>query len=285
MFVHIFKNSFIIDSPSYYIKSNYLNSLELIEETDTIRFLSRLAKYDEENKEPVFYQVKEFMMNPILQQYCYFMGLTYEDYQIMIEYGRFFENTYIKAYDPLLKNDFKPLTPREFSVVGQSIPWNYGVLPFEFWINHHKADSYGKKIYNEIYNQYKTMNFYEEKLKYIVPHDYIYDRSYGDRLKYELDIKSQKSYNEYLCHDIEDLINSDYNNMAWNSEFDKPLFNKRLMNHLRDTGFVLRNIAVDINAQERIDENKKQALKETPNYDNFSIYEDVPYDSSNFYAK
>ena len=274
MFARLFQNSFIITKSSMngYISMNYTVSDEMLQETDTIQFLDKLSKISEERDNhkdmyPTFYTVQDFMFNPIMQQYCYYMGLDYESYQIIVEFALFYEEVFIRPYNPSLNNQFEPISVRKFSMVGQSIPWNYGIIPFEYWVNH-KSDSYFNHVYHNILLDSLYYHIYEESARELNldPHymsipTYIYQMN-----------KFTKKFNT-----------SKLTNYKWNSEFDIILYNKRLENHIRETNFILRNIEIDEDVKKRIEEDKTKPIERHENYDNISIYKNIPYDRSRFY--
>lgn len=273
MFAKLFQNAFIITKSSMnnYISMNYDVSNKLIQETEVIQFLEKLSKISEKtnkNSYPVFYIVDDYMFNPIMQQYCYYMGLDYKAYQIIIEYALFYEEVFIRPYNPTLNNKFTPISVRKFSIVGQSIPWNYGIIPFEYWVNH-KKDPYFKKVFDKIISDSVNYNIYEYMCREQIINPIYCDYRFTDLSSIE-DGKL-------------DFINSRYTNYKWNNEFDMILYNKRLENYLEKTNFILRNIEIDDDVKKRIEEEKNKKIERHECYDNFSIYKNFPYDRSEFY--
>jgi len=151
MFAKLFEKVFITTKniPSEII-CNYRISDDLCDITDIHTLISSL--YDKTNKKHItFYTIQNQMFNPIMQQYCYYMGFDYDIYKCIIEYNDFYTKVIVKPYEPYFKDDdIRLIDKRRFYVVSQSIPWNYGVLPNEYWINHYITDEYANGLYKHL---------------------------------------------------------------------------------------------------------------------------------------
>lgn len=160
MFAKLFSKTFIITSniPSE-IKSNY--KIKELHSTNIYNCLKELYNIDCTTKDFVFCAISDNkLFNPILQQYCCYLGFDYDIYKCIMDYNDFYNKSVVKVYEPLFKEDnICLIDKRRFSVIPQSIPWNYGNLPFEYWVNHYKTDSYARKLYKKLFKfEYNTDN-------------------------------------------------------------------------------------------------------------------------------
>lgn len=255
MFFHIFRNTFITTKtiPAE-IKSNYkIESIEF-SSIDPVIILSELEKLHRE--EIIFYVIEDPMVyNGVIKQFFLCMGLDYKAYKIMIDGYKLYVRSVVRVYEPHYKEDLIELEERDFSMVGQTIPWNYGVLPIEYWINHisNKDNYIERKMYTDdyAYHLYSTMQSEYNKIQ-----DRIY-RLYN--------------INPIVHKSLKDFIDDTDVNGAFNSEFDCFYFNKRLMFYLRDIHFILRGLKSDIDDKDLEEYNKNHRWEHT-NYDNKSIY-------------
>lgn len=255
MFFHIFRNTFITtDNIPAEIKTNYkVESIEF-SSIDPIVILDELAKLHRE--EIIFYIIKDPMVyNGIIKQFFLCMGLDYKAYKIMIDGYKLYIRTVVRVYEPKYKEDLVELEERDFSMRGQTIPWNYGIIPIEYWINHISNDNNyiqaKRNTDSYAYHLYTTMNIEYNKIQ--------------DRLDKLCNI-TPKFYKT-----LKEFIDDPYNNGAFNSEFDCFYFNKRLMKYLQEIHFILRGINSDIDEKD-IEEYNKNHRWEHVNYDNKSIY-------------
>ena len=247
MFFHIFRNTFITNShiPGE-IEINYKISKDLIEEYDIDKIFNYLIdNHDEKNI--IFYELNDRILNPIIQKFCLQLGLEYESYEIMIQQFDFYKNAVVKVYEPNYKDNFIPIPKRMWSINYQDIYWNLGLLPLEYWINHVFYDKYATDIYKRILNNYIN----EEKL---------------------ISELSQREFNINKSNlTLKVFIDSPYNNLNFNDEFVLFYFNKRLMNHLRNIKFYIKNIETGIDKKLLVEYNK-ELEKVDKNYDNESVY-------------
>lgn len=247
MFFHIFRNTFITNShiPGE-IEINYKISKDLVEEYDIDKIFNYLINNHDE-KNIIFYELNDRMLNPIIQKFCLQLGLEYESYEIMIQHFEFYKNAVVKVYEPDYKDNFTQIPKRMWSIDYQNIYWNIGILPIEYWINHVFHDEYAT---------------------------YVYQRLLCNYIKEEKSISklSQREFNTNKSKlSLKVFIDSPYNNLNFNDEFILFYFNKRLMNHLRNIKFHLKGIKTGINKQLLIDYNK-ELEKVKQNYDNESVY-------------
>ena len=255
MFFHIFRNIFVItDNIPGEIRSNYkIESIEF-NSIDPVIILDKLSKLHKE--EIVFYKIPDVMVyNGIIKQFFLYMGLDYKAYKIMIDGYKLYIRTVVRVYEPKYKEDLVELEERDFSMRGQTIPWNYGIIPIEYWINHisNKDEYIDKKMHTDdyAYHLYTTMQIEYNKIQ--------------DRLDRLCNIKPQ--YHKTLQEFIDDTeING-----AFNSEFDCFYFNKRLMKYLQEIHFILRGLKSDIDEKD-LEEYNKNHRWEHMNYDHKSIY-------------
>lgn len=247
MFFHIFRNTFITNShiPGE-IEINCKISKDLIEEYDIDKIFNYLIdNHDEKNI--IFYELNDRILNPIIQKFCLQLGLEYESYEIMIQQFDFYKNAVVKVYEPNYKDNFIPIPKRMWSINYQDIYWNPGLLPLEYWINHVFYDKYATDIYKRILNNYIN----EEKL---------------------ISELSQREFNINKSNlTLKVFIDSPYNNLNFNDEFVLFYFNKRLMNHLRNIKFYIKNIETGIDKKLLVEYNK-ELEKVDKNYDNESVY-------------
>jgi hypothetical protein len=250
MFARIFKNSFIIDSsvPSQ-IQCNYEVSTDLLgNDYDVDAPLKHMEEY--ENNSPTstkFFQVEDVMFNPILQRFCLRMGLDYPMYESIINHSKLYGLLCCRTYQPNFSDaKFVKIEPRTWSIAPQSIPWNYGILPLEYWINHVGYDEYATKVYNSMLKKYIEEDKLVSRLANI-------DRYVSDTIT------------------LEEFIN-DKNNMCFNDEFNYLLFNKNLMNLLRERKFILRGIKSDITEEFLEDYNKNHYEGEVKYYADQPVY-------------
>lgn len=241
MFFHVFKNSFVITShiPSQ-IRLNYPIQQLLVLDSP-IDILDYLAKNHDE-KEIIFYQIRDELFNPVLQKYCLLMGLDYDMYLSIIGKAYSYYDIVVYPYEPMFKDVYELISPKRYSMRGQTIPWNHGIVPFEFWINHVGEEEYATNIYLKMYRDSR----YEKKEK----------------------------------GTLWDFINDPYYNMCFNTEFDCLYFNKNLMNILIDKEYILRGEKSNI-TEDKLKEYNTVNAEEKPNYDNQSIYKNVS-DKSNY---
>lgn len=236
MFFHVFKNSFVITAsavPSE-IRLNYkIKDLTLIDFPMSI--LDIIEKNHSEN-EIVFYKIKDDLFDPVIKRYCLLMGLDYSIYLSIIDKAYVYYYTVVYPYEPMFKDYYKPIHPKKFMMRGQTIPWNHGILPFEFWINHVFYEPYADKIYKKMY-------------------------------------KDSKYRGEFI-----DFIKDPYYNMCFNSEFDCIMYNKNLMYLLIKKKYIIRGEKSKITEKELREFNRANR-EEKPNYDNKSIYQNLPCES------
>lgn len=241
MFFHIFKNSFIInDKVPGEIKFNYTvdKSLYNIEDPEEIlEKIYQVALYQNNKSEysdkTYFYVLSDSALNGTIQIYCNHMGLDYESYKIMVDHSNLYINSVVKIYEADYKDNYRLIEKRKWSYGGQFIPWDIGVLPFEYFINHIKYDEYANNIYTTMMNQYKEDGIFFNNLA----------NSSDKILKFK---------------DIEEFIDCDAINMAFNTEFDSFFFNKRLMKYLREKKYRLPDMNYEEEEKEEIKEEKKE---------------------------
>ena len=247
MFFHIFRNTFITNShiPGE-IEINYKISKDLTEEYDIDKIFNYLIdNHDEKNI--IFYELNDRMLNPIIQKFCLQLGLEYESYEIMIQQFEFYKNAVIKVYEPDYRDNFVSIPKRMWSINYQNIYWNIGLLPLEYWINHIFYDKYATDSYENFLNNYIK----EEKL---------------------ISELSQREFNiNKLNLTLKLFIDNPYNNLNFNDEFILFYFNKRLMNHLRNIKFYIKDIKTGID-KKLLTEFNKELEKVNKNYDNESVY-------------
>lgn len=247
MFFHIFRNTFITNSniPSE-IRINNQISKDLYEE-DKIDTIFEYLINNHNEKNIIFYELNDRMLNPIIQHFCLHLGLDYESYEIMVEHFEFYKNAIVKVYEPNFIDNYKPIPKRMWCIDYQDIFWNSGLLPFEYWINHVFYDEYATNLYTKLLINYKNENNLISKLS-----------------------RSNISENTNNIP-LNIFIDSPYNNMVFNDEFIIFYFNKKLMYHLRDMKFNIRFIESGID-KDLVSLYNKESGKVVPNYDNESIY-------------
>lgn len=214
MFARLFKNSFIIDSviPSQ-IECNYEISKEMIHnDYDVDLPFDIMISYENSNPDSIkFFQVQDAMFNPLLSKFCNVLGLDYEMYRAIIDHARIYGILCCRPYQPSYRDTiFKPVEREEWNLIYQSIPWNYGILPLEYWVNHVGYDEYATKVYTHMLDIYKSENNIKEDI------------------------------------DLDEFISSTDNNMCFNTEFSYILFNKRLMLLLKKRLYILKGIESNI---------------------------------------
>lgn len=248
MFFHIFKSVFITDSyiPSI-IKNCYniktIDDSTILDDPDiTLDYLSKNAS----DNIIEFYNVGNHL-NHIIMRYCFFMGLDYKAYEIMVEHIKTYQRVYVKTYEPLYNDHYIKIPKKKFYAVGQSIPWNYGLIPIEYWINHFSYDVYPSSMYQNMYNKLIEYNDYIETTKHI----------------------KESTPNST----VKMIIDPNYN-MCFNSEFNMFFFNKRLMNYLINKKFFLRTVPCKYNEDDMtVYEDYKTKRKKL--HDNPRIYSEI----------
>lgn len=225
MFARIFKNSFIINSsiPTQ-ITCNYEISKEMVDNDYDIDLPFDLMT-SHENSSPsnvVFFQVKDSMFNPILVKFCNALGLHYDMYKAIIDQAFIYGILCCRPYQPeYTDKKFRPLAIDDWNLPRQDIPWNYGILPLEYWVNHVGYDEYATKVYTTMLNTYKRENKISDDIH------------------------------------LEEFISSTDNNMCFNTEFSYPMFNKKLMLLLKKRMYILRGIESNITEEFLEEYNRK----------------------------
>ena len=255
MFFHIFRNTFITthDIPAE-IRSNYkIESIEF-SSIDPVIILQQLADLHD-NSKTIFYEMDNILFNSVIKQYCLDMGLDSKIYNICMDGYDLYIRAVVKVYEPKFRDTCKRIEDRDFSYTGQHIPWNYGLIPIEYWINHISTkDNYIENKRNTdsyAYHLYTTMHIEYNKIQ--------------DRMKYLLGFSGK------IHKTLKEFIDDPSTNGAFNSEFDLFYFNKRLMKYLQEVHYVLKGIKSDISLEE-IEEYNKSHRWEHVNYDHKSIY-------------
>lgn len=248
MFFHIFKALFIIDShiPSI-IKSCYtINKIEdqsILDDPDkTLEYLAEKANRDS----IVFYDVGKYL-NPIIMRYCFFMGLDYKSYSLMVSHNKAYQDICVRTYEPRYEDHYIPIPEKKFYVVGQSIPWNYGLIPIEYWINHFSYDVYPSMMYQ---------NMYKKLIEY---NDYLESTDHNKEIEPKSTVK---------------MITDPNYNMCFNSEFNMFYFNKPLMNYFINKKFFLRTVPCKYN-EDDMDVYEDYKIKRKKLYDQPQIYNDI----------
>lgn len=165
MFFHVFKNSFIITESSIpsEIRLNYkISDITFVDYPLTIL---DLIQRNHSEDEIVFYKIRDELFDPVIKRYCLIMGLDFDMYLSIIDKAYVYYYTVVYPYEPMFKDYYKPMHPKRFMMRGQTIPWNHGILPFEFWINHIDSEPYAKKIYEKMYKESKYPGNFGEFIK------------------------------------------------------------------------------------------------------------------------
>lgn len=212
MYAHLFKKSFIINlSISTVTIINFKLSDSTANDIEPFAVFDKIIEYEKsEEKEPVFFIVKDELFNPILKQYCIWLGLGHEEYKDIIEQNYIYDLLAVKLYEPTFeqRNFFFESKDKWPNITNQEIPIEYHkYLPLEYWVNH---------IH---YNEYATTEY--KKLLEI----------YNENMRLE-GIEEEKDLNKF--------IEDPRNNMGYEDEFSFPMFNKRLMLTLKNKGYLLK---------------------------------------------
>lgn len=219
MFVKIFKFSLIINSciPSI-ISSNYTIDDSFTKLRDPDKILDGMAERDYIASSYTFYKLSDDMMNPVIQAFCLSMGLSYTAYKILIDHNTLYIHACVLPIEPFYRERNFSLVPHnDWSLTYQHLfDKNLGVLSPEYWINHIGYDDYATKLYNDILDE---TNF-DRRFKGLEPLD----------------------MNELLYGDIRDTYCTD--------EFTIPLFDRRLMKHLRDSKYIILGVDTGIKQEE-----------------------------------
>lgn len=226
MFAKIFKNSIVINQevPNI-IRCNFPVYEGLSSEDDIDKIFDTLVRSEEDNAETdrvAFFQIPEYMINPVIKKFCFHMSLPYHVYEIMVEQYYMYLISCIRPYEPEYKDIKFSLVPeRTWSMNYQNIPWNYGILPIEYWVNHYGYDEYATHLYDTMYDEYTK----------------------------EESIRSKTGKCSNLSFKGEFIHSPKYNG-CFNDEFTIPLFNKRLVLYLMKIKFILLGMKSGIDPKE-----------------------------------
>ena len=214
MFFHIFKNTFIVNKPvpdKIRFNFNIDNTISLNDCTTIENMMDTI--YDKEINEfkyPTFVELDEILLNPIIRNFCFTMGIKYDAYKIMVDFSNFYTYFCINTYHPDYKDRYVPFSKEEFSESDSKInKWNVGNIPLEFLINHISTNEYVNKIYHMYYSYYKN----------------------------ETEVINNIEQSDIHIDTFADFINSTKNNLCFTNEFTLLLFNKKLMLYLRDSNY------------------------------------------------
>lgn len=214
MFFHIFKNTFIVNKPvpdKIRFNFNIDNTISLNDCTTIENMMDTI--YNKEINEfeyPTFIELDEILLNPIIRNFCFTMGIKYDAYKIMVDFSNFYTYFCINTYHPDYKDRYVPFSKEEFSESDSKInKWNVGNIPLEFLINHISTNEYVNKIYHMYYSYYKN----------------------------ETEVINNIEQSDIHIDTFADFINSTKNNLCFTNEFTLLLFNKKLMLYLRDSNY------------------------------------------------
>lgn len=214
MFFHIFKNTFIINKPvpdKIRFNFNIDNTISLNDCTTIENMMDTI--YNKEINEfeyPTFIELDEILINPIIRNFCFTMGIKYDAYKIMVDFSNFYTYFCINTYHPDYKDRYVSFSKEEFSESDSKInKWNVGNIPLEFLINHISTNEYVNKIYHMYYSYYKN----------------------------ETEVINNIEQSDIHIDTFADFINSTKNNLCFTNEFTLLLFNKKLMLYLRDSNY------------------------------------------------
>lgn len=214
MFFHIFKNTFIINKPvpdKIRFNFNIDNTISLNDCTTIENMMDTIYNKEiNEFKYPTFIELDEILINPIIRNFCFTMGIKYDAYKIMVDFSNFYTYFCINTYHPDYKDRYVPFSKEEFSESDSKInKWNVGNIPLEFLINHISTNEYVNKIYHMYYSYYKN----------------------------ETEVINNIEQSDIHIDTFADFINSTKNNLCFTNEFTLLLFNKKLMLYLRDSNY------------------------------------------------
>ena len=175
MFFHIFKNTFIVNKPvpdKIRFNFNIDNTISLNDCTTIENMMDTIYNKEiNEFKYPTFVELDEILLNPIIRNFCFTMGIKYDAYKIMVDFSNFYTYFCINTYHPDYKDRYVPFSKEEFSESDSKInKWNVGNIPLEFLINHISTNEYVNKIYHMYYSYYKKL-LAEQGLPHIRFHD------------------------------------------------------------------------------------------------------------------
>ena len=214
MFFHIFKNTFIVNKPvpdKIRFNFNIDNTISLNDCTTIENMIDTIYNKEiNEFKYPTFVELDEILLNPIIRNFCFTMGIKYDAYKIMVDFSNFYTYFCINTYHPDYKDRYVPFSKEEFSESDSKInKWNVGNIPLEFLINHISTNEYVNKIYHMYYSYYKN----------------------------ETEVINNIEQSDIHIDTFADFINSTKNNLCFTNEFTLLLFNKKLMLYLRDSNY------------------------------------------------
>lgn len=214
MFFHIFKNTFIVNKPvpdKIRFNFNIDNTISLNDCTTIENMMDTIYNKEiNEFKYPTFVELDEILLNPIIRNFCFTMGIKYDAYKIMVDFSNFYTYFCINTYHPDYKDRYVPFSKEEFSESDSKInKWNVGNIPLEFLINHISTNEYVNKIYHMYYSYYKN----------------------------ETEVINNIEQSDIHIDTFADFINSTKNNLCFTNEFTLLLFNKKLMLYLRDSNY------------------------------------------------
>ena len=211
MFFHIFKNTFIVNKPvpdKIRFNFNIDNTISLNDCTTIENMMDTIYNKEiNEFKYPTFVELDEILLNPIIRNFCFTMGIKYDAYKIMVDFSNFYTYFCINTYHPDYKDRYVPFSKEEFSESDSKInKWNVGNIPLEFLINHISTNEYVNHMY---YSYYKN----------------------------ETEVINNIEQSDIHIDTFADFINSTKNNLCFTNEFTLLLFNKKLMLYLRDSNY------------------------------------------------
>lgn len=214
MFFHIFKNTFIVNKPvpdKIRFNFNIDNTISLNDCTTIENMMDTIYNKEiNEFKYPTFIELDEILINPIIRNFCFTMGIKYDAYKIMVDFSNFYTYFCINTYHPDYKDRYVSFSKEEFSESDSKInKWNVGNIPLEFLINHISTNEYVNKIYHMYYSYYKN----------------------------ETEVINNIEQSDIHIDTFADFINSTKNNLCFTNEFTLLLFNKKLMLYLRDSNY------------------------------------------------
>lgn len=214
MFFHIFKNTFIVNKPvpdKIRFNFNIDNTISLNDCTTIENMMDTIYNKEiNEFKYPTFVELDEILLNPIIRNFCFTMGIKYDAYKIMVDFSNFYTYFCINTYHPDYKDRYVSFSKEEFSESDSKInKWNVGNIPLEFLINHISTNEYVNKIYHMYYSYYKN----------------------------ETEVINNIEQSNIHIDSFTDFMNSTKNNLCFTNEFTLLLFNKKLMLYLRDSNY------------------------------------------------
>lgn len=212
MYAHLFRKSFIINhSIASVTLINFKVSDLVAEEIEPFAVFDKLIEYEKsEDKELVFFIVKDELFNPIIKQYSIMLGLSHSEYKDIIEQNYIYDLLCVKLYESTFEQrNFQFVDKEKWPYSEeQEMPKEYHkYLPLEYWVNYvfHKP---------EIAREYmRLLDLYNE------------NRSLEDKEPEP---------------DLLKFIRDPNNNMGYEDEFSYPMFNKRLMLSLMNKGYLLK---------------------------------------------